>query len=86
MTILVQRFEPGGSFEAHVHDLEQFFYVTRGSMEMTVGDETRVHATGDFVSVPRNVVHSGRNVADADSEIVAVDYWPADSDDRIGLD
>ena len=86
MTIGVQRFEPGGSFEAHSHDLEQFFYVTAGALEMTVEAQTSVFSEGDFVHVPRNAVHSGRNVTEGDSVIVMVDYWPADSDDRIGLD
>ena len=86
MTILVQRFDPGGRFEEHTHDLEQFFYVTKGRIEMTIGGETEVYREGDFVSVARNEPHSGRNVSDGVSELLAVDYWPADSEDRIGLD
>ncbi|MEW6752185.1 MAG: cupin domain-containing protein [Candidatus Latescibacterota bacterium] len=85
LTIVVQRFAPGGDFEAHRHDLEQYFYVTRGRLEMTIGDQTRVYGAGDFVSVERNVLHAGRNVAEGTSELLVVDYWPADSEDRIGL-
>jgi quercetin dioxygenase-like cupin family protein len=40
MTIVIQRFEVGGDFEDHQHDLEQFFYVTRGKLEMTIGGVT----------------------------------------------
>jgi len=86
MSIMVQRFEPGGDFAEHTHDLEQSFYVTKGQLEMTIGGETDVYGEGDFVFVARNEPHSGRNVSDGESEIVAVDYWPADSKDRIGLD
>ncbi len=86
LAILVQRFEPGGDFERHSHDLEQFFYVTKGAMEMTIGGETRVYKEGEFVGVERNVEHEGRNVAEGESELLAVDYWPGDSEDRIGLD
>jgi len=86
MTIVVQRFDKDGDFEEHAHDLEQFFYVTAGALEMTIGDDTRTYVEGDFVSVGRNVVHAGRNIHDGESELVVVDYWPADSDDRIGLD
>jgi len=86
MTIVVQRFEPGGDFEDHTHDLEQYFYVTQGRMELCIGGETRQYGEGDFVSVDRNVSHSGRNVFDGESELLIVDYWPADSEDRIGLD
>jgi len=86
MTIVVQRFEEGGEFIDHTHDLEQFFYVTRGQMEMTIGGDTATYGQGEFVSVGRNVSHAGRNVASGESELFVVDYWPADSDDRIGLD
>ena len=86
MTILVQRFEPGGVFEDHSHDLEQFFYITQGQIEMTIGGRTEVYGEGDFVVVERNETHSGRNVSEGTSELLAVDYWPADSEDRIGLD
>ena len=86
MTIVVQRFEPGGDFEEHAHDLEQFFYVTRGRMELTIDGRTSLYEEGDFVSVDRNVPHAGRNTADGVSELLIVDYWPADSQDRIGLD
>ena len=86
MTIVVQRFDPGGDFEEHAHDLEQFFYVTKGRIEMTIGDDTTVYGEGEFVSVGRDVPHSGRNVHDGESELLIVDYWPSDSQDRIGLD
>ena len=86
MTIVVQRFEEGGNFEEHRHDLEQFFYVTKGRLEMRIGDVTAEYGEGEFVSVDRNVIHSGRNVFDSESDLLIVDYWPADSDDRIGLD
>lgn len=86
MTIVVQRFDPGGDFEEHHHDLEQFFYVTKGRIEMTIAGETAVYEEGDFVSVDREAPHSGRNVHDGISELLIVDYWPSDSDDRIGLD
>ena len=55
MTIVVQRFEPGGDFEDHRHDLEQYFFVTRGRLEMTIGGEAAVYEEGDFVSVDRDV-------------------------------
>ena len=86
MTIAIQRFEPGGTFAEHTHDLEQFFYVTKGRMEMTVGDSTMTYSQGDFVIVDRNEPHSGRNVAEGVSELLFIDYWPPDSEDRLGLD
>ena len=86
LAILVQRFEPGGDFENHSHDLEQFFYITKGEFEMTIGGKTAVYGEGDCVAVKRNEPHAGRNIAKGVSELIGVDYWPADSQDRIGLD
>ena len=86
MTIVVQRFEVGGDFEEHAHDLEQFFYVTEGRLEMTIGATTAEYGAGEFITVERNVAHAGRNVSDGESELLIVDYWPADSEDQIGLD
>jgi quercetin dioxygenase-like cupin family protein len=85
LTILVQRFEPGGSFADHVHDLVQLFYITRGAMEMTIGGETAIYREGDLVMVDRNVPHSGRNAQDSTSEILGIDYFPPDSTSDIGL-
>jgi quercetin dioxygenase-like cupin family protein len=86
MSILVQRFEPGGDFADHSHDLVQFFYITKGRFELTIGGQKGVYREGDFVSVERNEPHSGRNVSEGESELIAVDYWPADSRSRLGLD
>jgi len=86
MTILVQRFDPGGSFEEHSHDLEQYFYITRGQFEMTINNQSETYQQGDFVMVGRNEPHSGRNICEGVSELLAVDYWPKDSHDRLGLD
>jgi len=86
MTIVVQRLQVGGDFDDHTHDLEQYFYVTKGRLELTIGGEAAEYGEGEFVFVGRDVPHSGRNVADGESELLIVDYWPADSQDRIGLD
>ena len=52
---------------------------------MTIGGEAAVYEEGDFVSVDRDVAHSGRNLSDAERELLVIDYWPADSEDRLGL-
>jgi quercetin dioxygenase-like cupin family protein len=86
LAVLVQRFEPGGAFAEHAHDLEQFFYVTRGEMEMTIGGQSAVYRAGDFVAVGRNELHAGRNLSEGIAELLVLDYWPPDSQNRIGLE
>lgn len=86
LAVLVQRFEPGGAFAEHAHDLEQFFFVTQGEMEMTVGGRRAVCRAGDFVAVERNELHAGRNLSTGVAELLVLDYWPPDSQNRIGLE
>ena len=86
MSIVVQRFAPGGWFIEHDHDLDQFFYVTLGRFELTIAGETAVYGQGDLVFVARNEPHAGRNLADGDSELLVIDYWPSDSVSTLGLE
>lgn len=86
LTIAIQRFEPGGFFSDHTHDLEQYFYVTHGRFEMTVSGETTILEEGDFIIVGRNVPHSGKNLAASPSELLFVDFFPPDSKSTLGLD
>lgn len=84
-SITVQRFEPDGWFVEHAHDLEQYFYVTLGAFEMSVAGETLTCRQGDLVFVDRNEPHGGRNIAEGDSELLVIDYWPSDSTSTLGL-
>jgi quercetin dioxygenase-like cupin family protein len=86
ITIAIQRFEPGGFFSNHAHDLEQYFYVTHGRFEMTISGETRILAEGDFVIVDRNQSHSGRNIDAGASELLFVDYFSSEIQSKLGLD
>ncbi len=86
LAVLVQRFEPGGAFAEHAHDLEQFFFVTQGELEMTIGGRSAVYRAGDFVAVERNEPHAGRNLSTGIAELLVLDYWPPDSQNRIGLE
>ena len=53
---------PGGGPGPHVHTREdETFYVVDGEIEFLLGEETIVAGPGDFVNVPRGVVHRFRN-------------------------
>ncbi|MBV9680919.1 MAG: cupin domain-containing protein, partial [Solirubrobacterales bacterium] len=50
------RYEPGAEVPRHSHEhTEQLMWMLEGSMEMTVGSETREIAAGDVVVVNRGV-------------------------------
>ncbi|HEU0138512.1 MAG TPA: quercetin 2,3-dioxygenase [Bryobacteraceae bacterium] len=53
---------PGGGPPPHVHSREdESFYVQQGTLAVQVGDKALNASAGDFVHMPRGVVHSFKN-------------------------
>jgi quercetin dioxygenase-like cupin family protein len=71
-------FEPGSIVPEHAHPNEQITVVTRGAMQFTLGEETRVLRAGDGVCIPPNVPHKAV-VLDEPTE--AYDAWNPPRDD-----
>lgn len=56
------RYAPGAEVPAHSHEhTEQLMWMLEGSLEMTVGSESREISAGDVVAVNRGVEHSLRS-------------------------
>jgi quercetin dioxygenase-like cupin family protein len=56
---------PDGGPPPHIHQHEdETFYVLEGTPTFLLGDDRFVAATGDFVNVPKGVVHNFRNLSD----------------------
>lgn len=56
------RYEPGAVVPPHSHErTEQLMWMLEGSLEMTIGPETRVVQAGDVVVVNRGIEHSLRS-------------------------
>lgn len=54
---------PEGGPPLHIHHREQeSFYVLEGTLDITLGDKVVKASTGDFVHVPRGIIHAFRNV------------------------
>ena len=53
-------FEPGTLIPDHCHPEEVVTMLLEGTMEMTVGEETRNVTTGDVFRVPSETAHRGR--------------------------
>jgi uncharacterized RmlC-like cupin family protein len=70
------RTEPGMVSGWHHHgDYDTYLYVHAGAVRMEFGAGGRESCTavlGDFLHVPKNVVHRESNPADVESEIVVV--------------
>ena len=56
---------PNGGPPPHIHRTEdETFYVLDGTPTFRLGDELIVAGPGDFVNVPKGVVHNFRNLTD----------------------
>jgi quercetin dioxygenase-like cupin family protein len=57
---------PNGGPPPHTHEREEeTFYVLEGTPTFRLGDERIVAAPGDFVNIPRGMLHCFRNFSDA---------------------
>jgi mannose-6-phosphate isomerase-like protein (cupin superfamily) len=53
------RLLPGATTAPHFHrQTEEIYYITHGSGEMRIGDETRTVGPGDAIAIPPGQVHS----------------------------
>jgi quercetin dioxygenase-like cupin family protein len=60
--IIEQLIPPGGGPPPHVHEFEdETFFILEGGATFTAGDRTIKAAVGDFIHIPRGVVHSIKN-------------------------
>jgi transcriptional regulator with XRE-family HTH domain len=72
MLMLSERYAPGASTEARVaHRAEEAGIVTRGAVEVTVGDRSAVLRAGDAYYFDSQQPHSFRNVDPGVSEIIS---------------
>jgi quercetin dioxygenase-like cupin family protein len=64
---------PGGGPPPHVHSREdESFYLQQGTLAVQVGDKALKVSTGDFVHLPRGVMHSFKNVGEDTAKLVMV--------------
>lgn len=67
-------FGPGGKSgkHAHAHSREQFAFVVRGRVSLTLGDEENELAAGDAVTLPAHAPHRWENRGDEVVEVLLV--------------
>ena len=74
--------EPGGVVPEHSHPNEQCGYVVKGTLILTLGDETRHLGPGDCYVVPSNLVHSG---ATTDEGCMVLDMFAPPRADYVAM-
>ncbi len=64
---------PGGGPPPHVHSREdESFYVQQGTLTVQVGEKTLNVSAGDFVCMPRGVMHAFKNVGQDTAKLLMV--------------
>jgi quercetin dioxygenase-like cupin family protein len=73
---------PGGGPPPHIHTREdETFYLLEGQVEFLLGEETIVAGPGDFVNVPRGIVHRLQNTGTETARLVltftpaGIEHW-----------
>lgn len=55
---------PGQEWNGFVHRTNELVTVLEGELEVTIGDERCIAGPGDEIFIPRDVVHSVKNIHD----------------------
>lgn len=64
---------PGGGPPPHIHRREdETFYVQQGSLTIQVGGKTLHASPGDFVFLPRGIMHCFKNTGDVEAKFMMV--------------
>lgn len=64
---------PGGGPPPHMHSREdESFWLQEGTLTVHVGGETLHASPGDFVHLPRGIVHSFKNTGNVDAKLLMV--------------
>ena len=62
---------PGGGPPPHTHrDEDETFYVVEGGFEFLLGDRIVTAGVGDFVNVPRGMLHRFKNASDRPARMI----------------
>jgi mannose-6-phosphate isomerase-like protein (cupin superfamily) len=70
-----------GRIKRHVHPhTDHFLYVITGQVELTVGNDRRVIAAGDFVTIRRGVSHAMQRFGESEALFLDVAAPPDVSD------
>ena len=73
MEVYIGEFDPGGSTgeKPYSHgDSHELFFVIRGEVELTLGEERHVLSSGDSIEYPSSVPHKTVNIGTETAEVI----------------
>ncbi|GAK08261.1 cupin domain-containing protein [Geomicrobium sp. JCM 19038] len=71
-SILREHLKPGGQVVPHYHSVAEVIHITTGEVELLKNGEWVPYKAGDTFIIPKEVVHSVRNVGNKPSEQISV--------------
>ncbi len=57
----------------HDHDWDEAYYILAGEVEFTIGKESMLAASGDFLYAPAGVLHGFRGASDGEARMLIFD-------------
>jgi quercetin dioxygenase-like cupin family protein len=64
---------PGGGPPPHLHTREdESFFLQEGTLTVQVGDQMLQASPGDFVFLPRGIVHTFKNTSSSDAKMLVI--------------
>ena len=64
---------PGGGPPPHIHSREdESFYLLEGTLTLTSGEQTMQASAGDFVFLPRGIMHTFKNIGDTHARMLII--------------
>ena len=80
-TVIEQIIQPESGPPPHIHRLEdEFFYVLEGKFSFMYGDQSDVFESGSFIYIPKNTLHTFKNIGDKQGRLL-VTISPAGLED-----
>lgn len=63
---------PGQGARPHAHSFDEGFYVLRGEMTFTAGNQVVTASAGTFVNIPGGVAHFVESASDSEAEVLVI--------------
>ncbi|MFO7791999.1 MAG: cupin domain-containing protein [Candidatus Saliniplasma sp.] len=64
--------KPGQGLKTHTTPVDVFFYILKGTAEITVGDEVKQVEEGNIILSPKDIPHNVRNTSNSVTKVMVV--------------
>lgn len=70
--VVILPFKPGQGLKTHTTPVDVFFYILKGTAEITVGDEVKQVEEGNIILSPKDIPHNVRNTSNVETKVMVV--------------